>query len=290
MSLLRRSSCVNSRGEGRSRSGREPGTGLRPLTRDEMEKCLAVLREDFGHGELLSRQQNRAVVRIPHPVDTGTVVVKLWARPEPTATVRRLLRIAPSDWEWRNLRHLHRLGAPVPQPLGRCRALPTVQGFTEAVFMEDVGDCEHATNFLKRLIAEGDESGVERFEDALIGMIESMLAAGVIDTDYGMANVAVRPDGRPVRLDLELARRVFCPRLPVFGAMYGEMIGRMIGFHAFAVQPDTARTTRFAERLRARINPSPRVLREASAFAQKMMRYQLRMDRIDTRLWLPWDP
>jgi hypothetical protein len=69
--------------------------------------------------------------------------------------------------------------------------------------------------------------------------------------------------------------------------MYAEMLGRMIAMHAFAVQPDVDRMTRFAERLRTRLKPPTSVFRQAGIHARGMMQRQLQETGIDTRLVLP---
>jgi hypothetical protein len=260
---------------------------LKPFTRDELRRCVDLLRAQFDRAEVLHRQKNKTVLRLRGD-GAPSIIAKLWSHPPLAGALRRMVSATPSDQEWRNSLRLAKAGVPVAQLLGRTRLAPGLAGYTDAVFMEDLGDCELATDYLKRLIALGDEARVLQFEDALIKMMERMLAAGIIDVDHGMANVVVQKSGRPVRLDFELARRVVWPALPLFSAMYGEMVGRFIGLHAFAVQPDTARNTRFAARVRTRLRPSPRVLRRASAYASEMMKKQREETGIDTRLQLPW--
>jgi hypothetical protein len=71
--------------------------------------------------------------------------------------------------------------------------------------------------------------------------------------------------------------------------MYGDMLGRLIVLHAFAVQPHTDRTTRFAERLREHLHPPRRSLVQAGIHIRKYLKEQFENTGIDTRLTLPWD-
>jgi hypothetical protein len=140
---------------------------------------------------------------------------------------------------------------------------------------------------LKGLVHSGNEQQATDFEDQMIHMVEIFLRAGILDVDHGFANTLVTESGQPVRLDFEMARRVIWPRM--FTGMYGEMLGRMIVMHAFAMQPNTNRTTEFAQRLLERIRPPRQALLKASAYAQMKLKVQLNETGIDTSLRLPWD-
>ncbi len=209
----------------------------------------------------------------------------MWSRPDLRGSLRRLLGVAACTHEWRNLVRLNKFGIAVPFPLGFSRVHPAISGYTDVLFMEDLGECEAATEYLKRLIRAGQEQQALDFENVQIEMTAKMLGAGMLDADHGLHNIVVQPDGRPVKLDVELGRHVIWPRL--FPAMYAEMLGRMIAMHAFAVQPDVDRMTRFAERLRTRLKPPTSVFRQAGIHARGMMQRQLQETGIDTRLVLP---
>jgi hypothetical protein len=66
----------------------------------------------------------------------------------------------------------------VPHPLGYCRLTPSIAGYTEALFIEDLGECASATDYLKQLIHTGQEQQVLLFENVMIEMTEQILAAG----------------------------------------------------------------------------------------------------------------
>jgi hypothetical protein len=258
-----------------------------PLTQVQMARCLDVLRKDFEHSEVIYLGADRVLIRCIEQQSGQTIVIKMWSRPDLKGKIRRLLRIAACDHESRSMTRLHRFNMAVPCPLGTYRVRPAIFGYTDALFMEDLGQCESSTEFLKRLIREGDSQKILRFEESIIEMTEQIVLARMLDVDHGFVNTVVQASGQPVRLDFELARWVGWPRM--FPGMYGQMLGHMILLHAFAVQPDTARTTLFAERLRDRMRPSPRALKNASIYIQEWLHDQLRRSGIDTRLHLPWD-
>ncbi len=113
-----------------------------------------------------------------------------------------------------------------------------------------------------------------------------MIENGVLDPDHSLMNFVVTPGSHVVRLDLELAR---CVRwVNVRPALEALMLGRLIATHAFVVQPDVERTTRFAGRLVGAVTPLrsalPRITREIGRLLEK----QRRDEGIDTRVCLPW--
>lgn len=257
------------------------------LTRAQMDRCLDALRGSFGDANVINQRENRIVIRWRWAETGDSIIIKMWSRPDLIGSLRRLLRVAACNHEWRNLVRMSDFGIAVPRPLGFCRVAPSIAGYTDVLFMEDLGKCKSATEHLKQLIQAGQEQQALSFENVQIEMTAQMLEAGMLDVDHGMHNIVVQPSGRPVKLDVELGRQVIWPRL--FPAMYGRMLGRMIGMHAFAVQPDVGRMTRFAERLCERLKPSPRILKRAGIHAREMMQKQLQKTGIDTRLILPWD-
>lgn len=252
-----------------------------------MQGYLTHLRQVFENANVISQRENRIVIR-SHCTDTSeSIIIKMWSRPDLNGSVRRLLQIAACNHEWRNLTRMSLTGIAVPRPLGFSQVAPTIAGYTDVLFMEDMGTCESATDHLKRLIQAKQEQQAVIFEDAQIQMTVQLLDAGILDIDHGMHNIVVSPSGKVIKLDVELARYVVWPRL--FPAMYGQMLGRMIGMHAFAVQPEMSRTTHFADRLRANLQPPLDILKRAGIYARVMMQNQLKKTGIDTRLILSWD-
>ncbi len=261
-------------------------SAIQPLTPEQMSRYLEALREDFDNANVIYQRENRIVIRWRDAVSDQPLIIKMWARPDLKNSLRQLLRIAPCDHEWRALVQLHGINMSVPRPLGHCRVRPRIAGYTGALFTEDLGKCESATSYLKRLMHTGQEQQVLHLENTLINMAWQILDAGIIDPDHGLINTVVQASGQLVRLDFELARYVIWPRL--YTGMYSHMLGQMILFHAFSVQPDIDRTTRFAERLHERLHPSRRVLARAGIYVRERLEQQYKYTGIDTRLILPW--
>jgi hypothetical protein len=253
----------------------------------DMQRCLEDLRANFAAADVINQRGDRIVIRWRDPESPHCLIVKMWARPGARSELRRVLKLAPSQNEWRNLRRLTRARIAVPRPLGFCKLTPGISGYTEALLMEDLGPCESATEHLKRLIRSGEDGAAMAFEDLVIEMTRRLVRAGMLDEDHGFLNIVVPASGQPVRLDLELCRKVIWPEL--FPASYGRMLGRLLGLHAFAVQPEVGRTQQLAARLRQQLSPPAKVLLNASAHAREMMEKQRSKVGIDTKLVLPWD-
>jgi len=225
-----------------------------------------------------------ATVRASPEPDRG-VVIKLWTRSGLGGMIRRWTRTGPAIREWRALQKLSRLGVDVPRPLAYCR-LGARARHTEALVLEDLGECRLGLMHVKDLLGARREQELEAFERHVIDTTAAMILSGTLDPDHRVTNFVVTAEGRPVRLDLELARDVAYPSL--HWRMYGEMLGKLLGSYTFAVQPDTARVTDFAGRLVARVRPGSRVLRRCRAVVEQMLETQ-RIERgIDTRVSLPW--
>lgn len=233
--------------------------------------------------EVVSKRDFRLVVRRP-AADGTSVIVKLWARPGIKGALRWLLGQTAARYEYRNLQLMARLGVPAPIAFAHGRAPINPGGYTDAIVMQDLGDCETAGQYLKRNIAAGDEAAVERFEAELIRMTGILTRARIIDFDHSMVNIVVRDD-LPVRLDLEKARRV--PWIGLRRGLYARMIGQLLGTYVFSVQPDTARAERFARNLFAEIGPSSTVIAGAQSHLDAMLDLQKSRFGIDIALRLP---
>jgi hypothetical protein len=124
------------------------------------------------------------------------------------------------------------------------------------------------------------------FEDDLLTLTQAILRVGVLDIDHALYNLVVSPDGTLMRLDLELARRVWFPSLAT--KLYGTMLGRLVASYAYAVQPRVELVSAFAGRLVQRLVPRQAALRQARMVLEQALARQLRLTGIDTRVALPW--
>ena len=66
------------------------------------------------------------------------------------------------------------------------------------------------------------------------------------------------------------------------------MLGRLLGTHAFATQPEAERTGRFAERLVEALEPEKKVLEIAEQQVRRMMDKQSRETGFKTEVAFPW--
>ena len=218
--------------------------------------------------------------------DGRSVIVKLWNRPGPRGWLRRLAAATIAQREWNALTGLRRADLGVPEPLA-CFTLRHPEALhTEVLIEEDLGACGDVTETFKQLRREKRAEEIAAFEEHLLRATEVMLQRGLLDTDHRLPNFVVRPDGRPVRLDFELARPVRHPRRDE--KQLGRMIGTFLGSYLFAVQPDTAAARAFAERLQARLQLTPNVLAIARPRVEEMMARQRREIGMDTRMDWPW--
>ena len=238
---------------------------------------------------VLYRTSERMLVRYRSSHGGASVMMKMWARPGWRGVLRRLTGSSNCQREYAALVTVHRAGVRVPRPIGWCRLWNDPGGFTEALFMEDLGRCSSSTEYLKEIIRQGREDLVREFDENVIHMTKVILAAGILDPDHGLVNIVLTADGHLARLDMELARKVLGPMRTVRYRLWGEMIGRLIATYTFAVQPDSGRAVRFAHALDEHLSLSASVRRAAARFVHRMMRHQRKTTGIDTTVALEWD-
>lgn len=238
--------------------------------------ALTVLRE---------RGQDVLIARVPGP-EGKPVIVKLWNRRGLRGWLRRLSGTTIARREWDALQRLRKDQLGVPEALACFTLRHPEARHTEVLIEEDLGACRDATEEYKAMLREGRTEEAAAFEEHLLRSTEALLARGILDTDHRLPNFVVRPDGRPVRLDFELARRVRDPRRHV--EPLGRMIGTFLGSYLFAVQPDVPRARSFAERLQARLNLPAPVLALARRRVDEMTERQRREIGMDTRMDWPW--
>ncbi len=234
--------------------------------------------------ELLANNDNRRVVRLA--TDDGSVIVKLWARPDLQSRLRRLWKSASVHREWNGLLRAHELRVRAPVPLGLAQLPANAGGFTDAIVMGDLGQHEVAIEHLKRLYQANHVAEAQRFEDGLIEMTVRLVGGGLLDADHGLINVVALEDGRPARIDLELARCVRdVQRQP---RLLAVMVGHLLATHTFSIQPETALTRAFADRLLARLPLNDAVLQRVGDYVQSRLDLQRLADGITTPIDLPW--
>ncbi len=243
---------------------------------------LHALHAEEDDVELLKSEPGRKVVRVRRR-GADPVIAKWWARDDLKGRIRTRTATASWDHEWQNLRALHEAGVPVPRPVGLLR-VEEAGVSVHAVLMEDLGRCTVALDHVKHL-ARTDDQALRAFDVELIELTRRVLEAGFVDSDHRLNNIVVDAEGRPLRLDVELARRAY-PGLAT--RVRGQMLGRLVATYAFAVQPAVALAERFAAELARRLEPSAGTRWVAGRTVQAMLAQQREGRGIDTVMRLPW--
>jgi hypothetical protein len=256
------------------------------LTLAEMERIAAAAATGQIEKQVLNhRDPRRLVVRVPTTAGK-TAILKLWDRSGAKGRLRAFLRNDSLSYEWSALARLHRCGAAVPRPIGQCRLSWRETRFTHALFLEDLGKCQMAGYYIRDLMLAGEEKKLLETEDEAIGLVCSMLRAGLVDTDRSIYNIVLAQDGKLYLLDFELARRIRLQALSA--ASCARMLGRLIVTYTFAVQPQSHRAGAFALRLAERVRPPPRVLHLTRKYVEASLEEQHRSAGVRTESFLPW--
>ena len=240
-----------------------------PLSSGEVLNIASEVCGNPDAFEVISHQDWRWVIRYPLASDRS-VILKLWARKDVKGSLRRLLKITSSDYEWKYLKYLHEIGLRVPAPLGFSYLSLKGIDFTEILILEDLGPCIFAVEHIKALLSTNDNEGLASFEEDLIVMTQKMIQHSLLDYDHSLVNILVsHGKNKPVRVDVEHLRRVGS----VFRhkKLYSRMLATLISSYTYAVQPQTCKVTHFAECLRERISPPPKVMQLANIQIQKNM-------------------
>ena len=261
------------------------GAHATTLSKQRLRQLLQQTVSDMESCRVIRSKRGKTIQRLTTSAN-GTIILKMWNRPGPRQTIRRLTRTSNALREYRALRLLRRHSLSVPTPLGYCRVRNPIVPYHEALFLEDLGPCVLASEHLEKLIREGSVSSVDDFEADIISITCGMVRAGIFDLDHSMNNIVVTSTGSVVRVDLERAKRYRLVKTQ--HQAYAQMLARLIGTYTFAVQPDTDRVRDFSARLVDALSPGQRVLRKTAGVLESMLEAQRHVRGVDTRLLLPW--
>ncbi len=225
------------------------------FTQSHLKEWTHQLCRTLDDVDVIYRKRNRIVIRT-HVEQHGSVIVKMYARPDWKGFLRRVTRSGTCDYDWKGLLAFQRIGVRAPEPLGHCHIPANPAHFTDAIIMEDLGDCTTATDHLKMLIEDNRIDDQLAFEEALIVITQQIIEGGYVDTDHGLVNSLVRTDGELCRMDVELVRKIHSPHSKRSRTAYGFMFGRLLSSYIFAVQPDVQAVESFAFRVKERMHPS----------------------------------
>ncbi len=258
----------------------------RPPRVAEIRSLAEAVSAGAAQAEILRCKRAHVLTARARLSSGRTVIVKLWSLHGVRPLLRRATGTTGPTREWKVLRRLHAAGVSVPRPFGRFTLSGESSRHTDALVLEDLGPCVRGGEHLQALVKARDDDDAWQLEEEVIRITAGMIENGVLDPDHSLMNFVVTPGSHVVRLDLELARRVCW--VNVWPALEALMLGRLIATHAFVVQPDVERTTRFAARLIQAVTPHRRILPRAAREVARLLEKQRRDEGIDTRVCLPW--
>ncbi len=246
----------------------------------------SLLAGDLPSRDLKRRDGDCLVTRV-FLDDDHSVIAKLWNRPGLRGALRRWSGTDPLQKEIRPLQYLGSAGLSVPDALGSARLRDPDVPFTLALILEDLGDCQSATEHVKRLISDEREAELDTFLDDVLKLTRAMLDLGVVDIDHSFLNLVATPSGDVARLDFELAEKQHWREIS--DEKLGKMVGWMLGTYMYAVQPEVERVHDLGRRAAEVLDLNQKARRHARAKLHEVMAYQLRTSGIDTKVELPWD-
>lgn len=251
-------------------------------------KTLAV-RVSTGKQQYESLKERGADVLLARVMlDNGeTAIFKFWNRPTTAGFFRRLTHTGTAWKERAALQLLHTHHLKVPEVYALLTITDTEAKHTECLIVEDLGRCADSTEFFKAAIRSNDTAAIEAFERNIISSTKTMIDCRLLDIDHRLPNYVITPEGEPVRLDFELARRIHIRQIHT--KEYGLMIGTLLGSYIFAVQPNTARMEHFFNKLIDVPAPPASVLHIAAARIHDMLERQRQEIGMDITFNPPWE-
>lgn len=254
---------------------------IRSFIRQHLEKNRPATGSEILH----TRGDRRGgLLRIPLDSQESTVV-KIWRIRNLKERIKSKVYFSNAWREWHMHQFIHQAGVQAPVPIDYFRlSLPKGDTF-ECMAIEDLGETERGLPYLKRLIANNDESKAKVFEKGLVDITLDLIKLGVLDIDHQLNNFLVDSNDRLVRIDFECARRYWMGFKPK--GTFAEMIARLLASHVYAVQPNVSRTERFAERLYRRLDIDHRMQARVQCSVDEKLERQYRTMGIRMTVTLP---
>ncbi len=262
-----------------------------PMSEAQVNELVVRALREKAEVETLSHHSHdvssRLVIRAWR-TPSQSVVVKMWRHYKLRHKIRQWLRLSSAQCEVRNLATMKHMGIRVPTPLGFAHLTPDKNcKFDEAVVMEDFGKCRTGTEHIRALIAAERDDQLQSFENSIIGMVEAMIGAAIIDRDFTVDNIVICGGDELRRIDVEIARRVFSPRISHF--LSSEMISPLLATYTWAVYPNAELVPRFMRKLRDRLGLSRLIwLRTKHAYDRILKKYGHEHGGL-TFMRLPWN-
>jgi len=262
---------------------------------NKQSKELEALARELASGVKGSGEPPHKILQSRHdcivirsaPRNGQTMIIKLWKRPGLRGVLRRVTQTGNIDREWKTLKHLSQLGFRVPDAIARFHFDTPVNGYTDAIVMQDFGVGTGGTEHLTWLLAQNAQNERIKFEDNVIKLTKSILNAGVLDLDHHLVNVLVTPSLDVVRLDFEIATIAHFPSL--HRSKRASMIANLMTSYIVAANADGKGTANaFALKLATQLNLSAHVLRRAKIILRKNLEAQQKSSGLDLQWTPPW--
>lgn len=226
-------------------------------------------------GEVLKVRQHLGgrgrvvVVRVGHY--GNSYIVKCWRRDFFRALVSKLLGCGTGRRECMASRRMSSLSCVFPKVVHYDEVNSGLFAYYEILVFEDLGVCEPASTYLKRMLLAGDDRALDA-EDEIINQTKLMIDNGMIDIDHRLCNFIVNAEGRPVRVDFEHCKKY--RKLHICNTSFSKMLGTLIGSHVFASQPHTELTQDFCNRLFSRLNIDNCIINDSICVVDDMLERQ----------------
>jgi len=242
------------------------------------------------HHEVLRSRHDCIIFRVAPP-DSASFIVKLWKRPGVRGFLRRITQTGNLDREWKTLNHLSRFALAVPEAITRFHFDSPINGYTDAIVMQDIGvgvlGTEYLTQLLGQELKQGSADERIKFENSVIELTASILQAGVLDLDHHLVNMIVTPSGDIVRLDFEISTIVRNPRRHT--RKFAWVIANLMTSYIVAVNAHGKETANgFAMKLAKDLELPANLLRHAKVKVEKNLESQQQQSGLDLRWTPPW--
>jgi len=253
------------------------------LSNNEMQKAIKLIFLNDKSIKIL-KKSNRLVVR--YKMDNGnSIIIKLF-RGKGLWTgikyaVKQAFRITPLQREWYVLNSVIKDTIKMPKPLGFCKIEENNSGYNYGIFVEDMGDNEHALNYIKKLLKEEKDTELSEFENKIIELTSRMIEKGFVDTDQSLSNIDIDQNGELVKIDLEHMRK---KGFLFINSTNAKMLACLIGSFVFAEQPGVKYSKLFYEKVKKEINMSEKVYSKVRVIIDETLNEQYRTCGINTKM------
>ena len=232
-----------------------------------------------------TRSGNRGGLLRMHLADVS-IVIKTWSFRNMKEWFKAAAYLSNGRREWQVHRLLYGAGIHVPEPLFFRQITFPVLGRYEIMAVEDIVDSESGVQYIKRLIANGQEKKIVAFENQVIEITSELLRMRILDVDNHLNNFLIDASERVVRIDFECARRRYIFSLHQFE--YATMLDRLLRSHLHAAHPESERTGRFMSRVATKLSIPTNIRQIVARITRTELQKESKKTGIDYVINLKW--